>query len=813
MQQRLGTIFGLLALLLLVTCSQKNPGNSTQKVTLTLTREGLSAAGTGGVMIWGKNPGKDRVLAVALPAGQSSATFELETGVWDFAAIAWDGPSELEGTSNCFILTGREITGDEASININLTDSNGCENNSATNQAAFYNQGSQPLDGSGNWAPVHITSCVDFTDVTATPSANTSCSDAQESGDFRSYRIVLLNQLGAGPPGPGLKGACHATTDVSVNGANIVLDQSANLTRIPVGTGQFPIPTRIEAFKDSTCGQGGENFDFPDGLAFPGFNFSSLFHPSVSYTNDRPLLVLPGAAGPGGGSSPLTSILPSWLCNGSYCGPPALSTFGHFSYFAGFTGLNDPIKFYVDATAVGDPACSAHSGGGSDITVTACDCSESHGQCFRTLIVTAITPTCTGPLPCLYNQQGDGEEDEVKIGTASIMIADPIGRAVEVTREIFFNIFGTEDGRAYQLDRRYDPRNIDPGKNQNDNFGAIGEIREFLGPGELGGELAKQGFENCQDLGDPNFNNSFLADISDDPGKTSTAQIDISSGQIVIPDRLLVSGTNTTGSKFEKRVKIFVTETGGTFTETEEIILEFNCPGNNTGGFMGAIIMRENSTDSVTNGDTINRLEKRIVFYNTSDQNNKRLETVEVLEEYFTNLAPADQLQRKTWFWTTVNNPGTVNGSKYNKAGATRVEYGKFNGPGSPADYFQFRGAFALDTASVTPAYALQQTTIAPSGNGYVDNATSASTADFGAATQTCVDRDKLEKVGYGIGCVDSGLFDFGGINPMFTQLLGETDNTSMNFVGKPINCSGDAAIPSSEMECLMDEFLENVGI
>lgn len=800
----------LFSLILLSACSKQEQVDPKQKVTLTITREGLSAAGDGGVMIWGKNSSKDRILAIALPSGQTAATFELDTGVWDFAGMAWDGPNELEGGANCFILTGREISGDEASVNINLTDSNACENNSATNQAAFYNQGTSSIDGSGQWTPIHITSCVDFTDVTSTPAANTTCSDAQESGDFRSYKIVLLTQPAfGGPPSPGLVGACHQTNEVS----SLVLDQSANLTRIPLGTGQFAIPTRIEAYKDTGCTSGGENFDFPDGLSQPGFNFSSIFHSSVSYTNDRPLIVLPGAAGPGGGSSPLTSILPTWECDGAYqatyCGPDETETFGNFHYLIPFAPGEDVLLFLdeTDDTA-GD--CTFSISGGDVSVNSSCDCDLN--QCFQFINQSGGPTGCNGNSYCAYGEVTDGTEANVTYlggSNNSIFIADEVGYTLMAAREIFYETFGTEDGGAFELENRFSPYNSD----YDNNLGFLGEMREFLGPGELGGILAQQGFQNCNEIGTSTFPTAFSDSFTNGGGGTTNVDVVVSNGLLPIPNDLLGS-VNSSNIPFQKRVKLTINETESDGdTRFENIILEFNCPGAATGDFVGAILAREEE-NNMMDGEEYRYTERWALFYNTSDQTNKIVERVEISEDFNLDADPSDQLDEKYWSWGRVQNEAGIQNAM--QAGMTVVELGRDEGPDSDLVYTQFRGAFTLHagTGGSQKRYAIAgEFTEAADPVNYSDDSASAATSGFVPADQVCVHLDTLLKNGSGASCSDSDIVDMGAENPMFIQILGQTKNTSMNFIGKPINCTGDPEIPSSEMECLLEQLLVNSGI
>lgn len=809
----------IFVLLSTLACSKQEKVDPKQNVTLTITREALSGAGDGGVMVWGRNPGKQRVMAIALPPGATSATFQLDTGLWDFAAMAWAGSGAnelLEGATRCFARTGVDISGEQSSVNINLqTD---CSDNDASNEANFSNIGSDPLQAGSLWTPLHIMTCVDFTDVTgATAPDNSACTDPQEGGNFRSYRIVMLIQPPeGGPPGPGLQSKCLNTTVSPLN--DLVLDQSGgNPIRIPLGSGLFPIPTRIEAFTTTDCSGGPANFDFPDGIAFPGFGFDSFLHSSVDYTStDRPLIILPGFApttggGGGGGSSPLVDIIPNFTCTAEdYCGPSPGYPTGNFKYAITPIPSGGPPAFrlFMDAQDPSGGDCAAGTpgiSGTSDLAIVSpggdCQCSPGDG-CWVDLVINNFPGDCSpGTDNCTYALMGTGNEANVTIQTQPIMFASELGEALLETRNFILDIVGGPDGAKTALFHRFDKKNF-AANNSPNNFGLMGKIKEILGPGQIGNIIGSQGFTSCDDLGDPNFNNTFPITFTPPGGPQVTGSAITDFGVTAIPNSLF---PNTGVNTFEKRINLNLITGANGDNLFQNFAFEFNCPGNTYGDKTGAIHAR-NFFDQ---GDPIifTREERLSLFYNLNSQTTRKIQVAKVIIEY-DHVAGVEL--RKTWQLGSLESSNA--NTDYMRGNFTKVEKFREGGPGGPIRYKQLRTAYTYNKSSTR--FQIAHENHPPAGSYFNDNDTSGLTSN---SSRTCINSNTLLKISApGADCagasgVEGLITDGAGQVPMVPAALARSGNMSMDYVGKPDACG--IGSESSVLECDMDDILAGLGI
>lgn len=221
--------------LILVGCGKTG---ETTKAQVTLVAGGLVTpvpGQTGGVILLGFNPQTGQSFSKTF----DGAPMELSNGMWDFAAIAWDGNAVgdvMEGVVRCGIARGVPLNGGEVGVPLSLATS-GCYD------AMFGADDTKAL--SGEPLPILPTICTDERGVYDTFEPGT-CKNSTTT----SYRIIFPVKDLNGTTGAGLVSAC-VTEDTPTTAE---LDSASRSIKIPmVIPGAWNLPIVIDLFDGANC--------------------------------------------------------------------------------------------------------------------------------------------------------------------------------------------------------------------------------------------------------------------------------------------------------------------------------------------------------------------------------------------------------------------------------------------------------------------------------------------------------------------------------------------------------------------------------
>lgn len=231
--------------LILSNCGEKKSVTSTKITFGNLVGLGAELV-DGGIMVFGKNNDRGDFFAIKY-IGQ---TLELNSGNWNFRAIAWDDTT-MSGTTRCANLDGILVNGSEANVNLILNTSS-CTDGFWGPKSSKDNVTAEPL-------ALEISTCANKWGIYDLGF------QACHRGVSHSYRVIIPEILPGGglSIGSGAISNCfNHTTDPSNIATNIKLPFIATLG----GTG---VPTIIQAFDEASCLGAVENFVFSDGM-LPG---------------------------------------------------------------------------------------------------------------------------------------------------------------------------------------------------------------------------------------------------------------------------------------------------------------------------------------------------------------------------------------------------------------------------------------------------------------------------------------------------------------------------------------------------------------
>lgn len=122
------------------------PEPEVQKTKISIGANAATTLFPGGIYIAGRMNSSDpskRFLFSRRITSNNSISLELPNGKWDFVSFGWKGNEPMTGEFKCFSLNGKELVGEETSLNITLTTSN-C-GDSFFGESALKDESSQPL--------------------------------------------------------------------------------------------------------------------------------------------------------------------------------------------------------------------------------------------------------------------------------------------------------------------------------------------------------------------------------------------------------------------------------------------------------------------------------------------------------------------------------------------------------------------------------------------------------------------------------------------------------------------------------------------
>ena len=131
----------------------------------------------GGIILYGHNNTSSEDISINMASGQEDIV--LNNGDWDFFAVGWTGPENMEGSAKCGG-ANQILDGSDSSVYITITTAN-CNGPSGV---------SSKFISAGQFLNLSLWSCAA---IPSSPTASTTCSSSV--GNIGSFKISLIPEF------------------------------------------------------------------------------------------------------------------------------------------------------------------------------------------------------------------------------------------------------------------------------------------------------------------------------------------------------------------------------------------------------------------------------------------------------------------------------------------------------------------------------------------------------------------------------------------------------------------------------------------
>ncbi|WP_127717791.1 hypothetical protein [Halobacteriovorax sp. HLS] len=274
-------IYYFFVIILLVSCSPKRQGKSTDLLFTSAAVGGASFSGS--MVIWGESKEGDQF---TFTVGTSSVEkpISIKNGDWTFHVIGWNGSNPLEGSTLCGLVK-EELNGGEQEINITLAQST-CAGSSFSKPAFMTGNAFNPVDIIGCYSP-------------GTLSGASTC-DNSNKANISSVKVSIVSNSEGADFGASaeINSICYSESS-STSGTHIT-----NLT-LPLGTGEdFPFEIIVDTFSDTGCSSFSESFILDDNIELATSN-SEVY----SFSSKTKIFLISDSQGSAGLPTPSAMVL------------------------------------------------------------------------------------------------------------------------------------------------------------------------------------------------------------------------------------------------------------------------------------------------------------------------------------------------------------------------------------------------------------------------------------------------------------------------------------------------------------------------
>lgn len=264
---------------MLYSCAPKKAGVVPVKLKIFQSNLLTGVPINGGVLIAGKSEDGLESFRFGLANANQDVTLDLKKGKWEFAAIAWSGENGLlTGVSRCSATGMIELKDNDATVNLNLTQSR-CLSTFSSSNRSFTSASSQEL--SGRFYSLKPVLCVNGS------LNSTACPVSSNSTIFKSYRVLFPSDIKGNIGGSlsSLVSACRLVSDN--NHATLPLGSSADTT---------PFGFKFELYPSANCTGTVNSLDFSSGVLNAVASNSSMALENNSSALTTYLFFNPGAS-------------------------------------------------------------------------------------------------------------------------------------------------------------------------------------------------------------------------------------------------------------------------------------------------------------------------------------------------------------------------------------------------------------------------------------------------------------------------------------------------------------------------------------
>ena len=609
---------------------------------------------SGGLVFYGRSSGgKFFSVPVAYQAGsgQNQAEIILDKGDWTFAAVGWNGPNILEGTSKCAV-SNVKISSDTQTVELDLESSNCTHSEFGGN---FDNEPS--ILGFGKF---ELYTCGAFytnlspLTVLGTSNNSTYCSTGSDiTPDLKIWAKSARIRVPA--IRPGLPPLPNSDLNFCIN--NLV--QGIMTTPPSIRVPARGVPFIIELFNGLGCTDSIQTYEMREGLNFDYPTFDKRFYPGSPTIPASPPSTLTMPEIPAKlhllatiskrGTSPLMASLPDFTCQGTdpCIRIPELPTYDRIikkgqSFYLRDTNTNFKCDNYKEIYNSSQSPYTFEK-----VSYPAYDCEEKNGKIFFTLKDSFLSDlNCTSSCNLDFKFYNGSTYNE----TLNLLVENTATPTID-TFNMIFETIGHQDirttppsGNLLKGIRSLKVFNEDS-ERENRHFGVLSKIREFFQPGTIGGLLSQY---NSSTMLGTSTNISFW-----DGGIQRSYRIEVQADNSTdVPNYLEDDDApNPATNQNDKFTHVMTVSKilGGAFIP--EIKLRWI--------FGKQIGVLENKELEVKDGRE--SLRRTLIFWNTHDPNYGRFEVYSYDREV-TASNPSDVLSQRTSYMRAERDPATVGG-------------------------------------------------------------------------------------------------------------------------------------------------------